>query len=257
MRARCDGKHVTMKQAIRRVAAFVLIGAAINIAVAWSCIAAARTSGSKPFAPALSDSRWALDAPAELPVQSGVPSFSNQHFGVSRMSWQVRLWREQPRNAGDVEKTAERSYTVNLVDCGWPMRSLWYRKFGLEPESPRPGGAMAWLRRGVWLTPDTPGVRMFPMVLAIAPLWGGFAVNSLLYGALVAVPVMLPGAVRRAVRRRRGQCEACAYPIGASAVCTECGKPIPAIALRSRHVGVRGTGHTSAAQDASSGERTA
>jgi hypothetical protein len=35
-----------------------------------------------------------------------------------------------------------------------------------------------------------------------------------------------PGWVRRRIRARRGQCPACAYPVGASTVCTECGRPV-------------------------------
>ena len=245
-----------MKRLAARVLVFMVIGAVINVVVAWACVAAARASTNHPAEPDRHDRRWALDMPEGYRDSSAVLTVSRAHFGVSRVSWFVMLNGE--RTAGESsELKGERTYSVNFVDGGWPMRSLWYRTFGTEPGPPHPEGVMAWVRRGVRLTAVTPGVRMYPMVLAIAPLWGGFAVNTLLYGAAVAVPVMLPRAVRRAVRRRRGQCEACAYPVGASAVCTECGKPIPAIALRSRDVGVRGTGHTSAVQDASSGERTA
>jgi hypothetical protein len=215
-----------MKRIAAPALAFLLLGAAVNVGVAWACIAAARTSKSHPARGDQNDQRCVLDAPDEFPVCRGMLRHWNDHVGVTRSSWLVMLLRK-PVSKGEFNwMSPDREYEEQIVDCGWPMRSLWYRKFGREPESPRPEGALSWLRRGVWLTPDTPGVRMFPMVLAIAPLWGGFAVNTLLYGALVAVPVMLPRAVRRAVRRRRGQCEECAYPIGASAVCTECGGPV-------------------------------
>jgi hypothetical protein len=35
-----------------------------------------------------------------------------------------------------------------------------------------------------------------------------------------------PGSVRRRMRIRRGLCPACAYPVGQSDVCTECGRPV-------------------------------
>ncbi len=35
------------------------------------------------------------------------------------------------------------------------------------------------------------------------------------------------GALRRFLRVRRGLCAKCAYPMGESDVCSECGKPLP------------------------------
>jgi hypothetical protein len=59
--------------------------------------------------------------------------------------------------------------------------------------------------------------------LPLRPLWPGFAINTIFYAAILWVLFFAPGAVRRTIRRRRGLCPACAYPIGTSSVCTECG----------------------------------
>ena len=49
--------------------------------------------------------------------------------------------------------------------------------------------------------------------------------------ALLAVMpwLFIPGpfVLRRFVRVRRGLCPACAYPVGPSGACSECGKPLP------------------------------
>ena len=60
-------------------------------------------------------------------------------------------------------------------------------------------------------------------VLPLRPLWFTFAINSILY-ALILSPLMCsPFALRRFVRVRRGLCPKCAYPMGESGVCRECG----------------------------------
>ena len=53
----------------------------------------------------------------------------------------------------------------------------------------------------------------------------GFAFNTLFYAAILWLLFAGPFALRRWRRIKRGLCLACAYPVGTSAVCTECGKP--------------------------------
>ncbi len=55
------------------------------------------------------------------------------------------------------------------------------------------------------------------------PIWPGFAVNTIFYAAALWLLIPGPFAVRRFLRLRRGLCPKCAYPMGESAVCTECG----------------------------------
>ena len=63
------------------------------------------------------------------------------------------------------------------------------------------------------------GVGFMPL----RPIWPGFAINTLFYAAILWLPFVL----RRIIRIRRGLCPACAYPMGESAVCSECGKALP------------------------------
>ncbi|MCI0365950.1 MAG: hypothetical protein L0Y44_13855 [Phycisphaerales bacterium] len=55
------------------------------------------------------------------------------------------------------------------------------------------------------------------------PIWRGLAINTILYAAMLWLLFAGPGFVRRRVRIKRGLCPACAYPVGESATCTECG----------------------------------
>lgn len=60
--------------------------------------------------------------------------------------------------------------------------------------------------------------------------WSGLLVNPVLFAAAVGfalfVPFHLFVGVRRLLRRRRGLCTHCGYPIGSSPACTECGADV-------------------------------
>ncbi len=61
------------------------------------------------------------------------------------------------------------------------------------------------------------------IVLPFHPIWSGVIINTLFYAALIWGVVSGPGAARQAFRKYHSRCPACAYPIGTSATCTECG----------------------------------
>jgi hypothetical protein len=65
-------------------------------------------------------------------------------------------------------------------------------------------------------------------LLPLGVIWPGFAINTIFYAAILWLLFATPFAVRRRIRARRGQCPACAYPVGASEVCTECGRSVKA-----------------------------
>ncbi len=73
-------------------------------------------------------------------------------------------------------------------------------------------------------------VVFFGMVEGWGPvelIWIGVGVNSMLCAAILLGVIPGPSALRRVVRIKRGLCPACAYPIGESVVCTECGEGLP------------------------------
>ena len=63
--------------------------------------------------------------------------------------------------------------------------------------------------------------------IPIRPVFPGFAVNTLFYAAVLWLLIPGPFVLRRFIRVKRGRCPACAYPIGQSDACSECGKPLP------------------------------
>ena len=80
-----------------------------------------------------------------------------------------------------------------------------------------------------------------PVVL-YAPIWPGFAINTIFYAAILWLLAWGASVLRRFLRLRRGLCPKCAYPMGESSVCTECGNALPRrrrmANLTSRRVGI-------------------
>ncbi len=73
--------------------------------------------------------------------------------------------------------------------------------------------------------PDNANIRSIS--LPLRPIWPGFAINTLFYGTLLWLLIYGLSVLRRFVRVRRGLCPKCAYPMGESHVCTECGGSLP------------------------------
>src|SRR5687767_7531158 len=92
-------------------------------------------------------------------------------------------------------------------------------------------GARSWkypgpeTRDGVWLVryPVFDGKKTNALWLPYRPIWSGFAINTIFYAAILWMLFAAPFRVRRWRRIRRGLCPVCAYPIGQSPTCTECG----------------------------------
>jgi len=106
------------------------------------------------------------------------------------------------------------------IASGWPQLGLFCSFTKTFPEAPD------------WDTnPDTMslqgGIRVSKYcALPLQPIRTGFAINTVFYAAILWMLFAALGFVRRRIRARRGQCSACAYPIGTSDVCTECGRAV-------------------------------
>ena len=111
--------------------------------------------------------------------------------------------------------------------CGWPMRSLYGCHFyQCWPRSSRPPlNNYCGLPIGPRNVPFASGMcheRWLPYL----PIWPGFAVNTLCYGAILwLVLAVLPATLRRHFRRKRGRCLKCGYDLRGDLDkgCPECG----------------------------------
>jgi hypothetical protein len=185
---------------ITRVIVFLLLGAIVNVAVAWGC-----AYFSTPF-----ETVTCSDA------------FIRRLYGSNRLepnrSWVVST----QHSLGYLRSIMHTVDRYNAFDrssqqawaAGWPMLAM----YGWSEFDSKPDGCFL-IKKPIH---NLLGYRGIPFT----PFWPGFAINMIFYAAILWVLFFAPGSVRRIIRRRRGLCPACAYPIGTSPVCTECGKPV-------------------------------
>ncbi len=187
-----------MKRRLLIIAVCLLLGAVVNVAVAWGCgewLHRTPVDGgvSRP------SSGWALGVPPGWPRPTRKVTASGLGLTVDFLS----------------ATTQQAYYAQQISQFGWPFR-------GLESErhSWSIARVMAW--RGL-LKPIDPANGP----LLIRPIWPGFLANTVFYATVLWLLISCPFTLRRFLRLRRGLCPKCAYPMGGSSVCTECGCGLP------------------------------
>lgn len=137
--------------------------------------------------------------------------------GLTRFGYDLYVIREWPLDSKNEQ------LITSAVFAGWPMKAFWGysgASFRIsDPPSNNPTLLSEW-HTGV-LTIS--GNRWIPVL----PIWLGFAVNTVFYATFLWLLICGPFVLRRFLRVRRGLCPACAYPMGESSVCTECGRALP------------------------------
>jgi hypothetical protein len=243
-----------VKRRIAKLIVFLLLGAIVNVAVAWGCAAwAGRWVSPSNSHPSDYGPFCNFDRPLQMPADS----------------WAVLIWRQpcwtrvltmvssrEPRPQDEYVFNAlwllpayphvhhemgvpnwsrgatppgrnESAWTL-IEDCfGWPSLGLLARfqsdaNCQVRARDWSAGPTITQPRRFVGDLSDLP----YPRVLPLRPIFPGFAINTIFYAAVLWVLFAAPGSVRRRLRRRRGLCPACAYPVGVGGTCTECGKAV-------------------------------
>ncbi len=204
---------------------FLLLGAVVNVAVAWGCAlwSEYRIAPDRCLSH-LDSPRWiasVCEGPGVTRV-SGVPD--NGEWGPEEMyrddvlpSWS----RTTDRPPRDEFNDPSLPWTIELA-YGWPARS----GVGIIRKHVR--GAAVWaVTSGIRTADDGSGEPVSYRVLPVRPIWSGFAINTLFYAAILWLLIPGPVVLRRFLRLRWGLCPNCAYPMGESSVCTECGRALP------------------------------
>lgn len=224
---RGDDRYRRRRRLIAAASVLLLVGAIVNVGVAWA-LGAAPASWTPGDPAEVIGSAGAH--PGSAPLTAAEQSLLTRRMDIRRhgradggymlrgLGWTTMLGF---RSRGDADDWAGRRH-----EAGWPARSMVWSAMRLAPdndyrlpssveppESLRPGSG--WLRY--------PRER-----IGLTPLAAGFAVNTLLYavvvGAMTALPLSLLS-LRRWARVRRGRCGRCGYDLaGAPGVCPECGR---------------------------------
>ena len=230
-----------MRRHLLTIAMLLLAGALVNVAVAWG-IALSVNPYDSP-----SDNEFRAEFHSTLLRFSKRTAFGTVHYSCAGRDWEPRRGKVFPEFRDAFPKWASRhevytSALSNINGRGWPMLAL-SASISRTPFSSSPSFEVSWgfetplppFSLGGTTTPPgwtpPPGVRIvgssWPRVLPVRPIWPGFAVNTILYAAILWLPIPGPFVLRRFLRVKRGLCPACAYPMGEPTVCTECGKPLP------------------------------
>ena len=199
-----------MRRRLIQLVVFLLLGAVVNVAVAWDLNLIPFTDSGVTFlySPGEGDLEWwRTNAPIGFPAQpAGV--FEHRKFGRQTLLMYEQEADENSITLGD---------NVARFRCGlpcWSMESATWvnRKASSVVEQNRSYIPRGWPLAGRWVS--------------VKPLSFGLAVNTMFYTAILWLLSAATGKLRRWRRIKRGLCTACAYPIGSSDVCTECGAAV-------------------------------
>lgn len=105
----------------------------------------------------------------------------------------------------DIESEPDRGYLVWIERYGWPLGAVYREGWMTNVEGSRPDASFE-----------------SPYRVSASRL----VVDTALHAAIVWAVAVAPFALRRRSRARRRLCPACAYPVGSSSVCTECGEQL-------------------------------
>ena len=226
-----------MKRCLLVSAIFLLAGAVANVAVAWGCwlgsdrvpdatlgamrflpdTEALRIAEDLGFSPQISPDGFPIVAASGMTIRCGFDTTLDlvqiSQFETLEQTYVGTVSDLSPQIASFSHVAARR------VQAGWPTQTM--RGYEITVTDDEAGGGVASLAFVV-----REGVPPFPLL----PIWPAFAVSSLQYGGVLWLMIcgpFVPRRVIRAIRAKRGRCPKCAYPVGASAVCSECYHPLP------------------------------
>ena len=225
-----------MKRVTFRIVLFLLLGAIVNVLVAWTCAASIN-----PFEAELQNAmRTSPDGYWE--------AFRYDRFGTTWVaSTRSKTWDLEQIVRGAPEQLVPKwsglatwsdnfqlpnvALEMRYVDGrGWPMRSLWCEVGGHIWVNEPGGGNMVpqEVQGGIetslshWPLGAPPPL---PRVLPLRPIPLGFVFNTVFYGSVIWIALFGIPLLRRYSRTTRGLCPNCGYNLrrGGSGVCSECG----------------------------------
>lgn len=222
-------------------------GAAVNVAVAWgsALFASIPSTRGLDMPDAEDEAMWNGQRPdfrdsTVRMVAVSRTALLDTHFMIGNASRTLQVEfddRGKVRSFGWSGTVDSRPYEWSMVvQSGWPMRSLCGSRWSGQWD-----GAIVSVQAALGLPHRADTAQQFAGAFLIARSggggtehrllpWGmllrGFIVNTIFYALVLWLLIVMPLAARRALRRRRRLCVQCAYPIGTSAVCSECGAAV-------------------------------
>ena len=202
-----------MNRRIVKLVVFLLLGAIVNVAVAWGCAVTYwdwNGGETVPYTPEIArEICMGINPVASETPGSAFEGYDQISFG-HRFSITVA-------NRGQSNQVY-----AHVVWAGWPCVSM-DGAFWLAPNVDG--------KRSLWVLPWEPNHNQ--LLIPYRPIWPGFAINTVFYAVLLWMLWRSPFVVRRIIRRKRGRCINCGYDLrgtsgvnsggGGGGVCSECG----------------------------------
>jgi len=230
-----------VKYRVLTAIAFLLLGAIVNVAVAWGVgLAFASPTERYRFGDAPSHeggfwrftehraagrtALWWLPEHERLTPKRFLPV----EYLATPPSWTTVDWSKGPDR---ILYDANVAATVEDA-CGWPCRAM-LRRADIWIGSRNGRGTSESKTKWTYavIVPQAPSAMSILeaheayRALALSPIWPGFAINTVFYAALLWLLFAAPFALRRRRRINGGLCPKCAYDLRATqaGVCPECG----------------------------------
>lgn len=225
-----------MKRHLFKVALFLLLGAIVNVAVAWGCTLILGENPNKGnlqigFEQIDEDYKWLVhrgDKPGLISIQSyfgAIVTYGDEP--LIEADSLVERWSHVPnRNDPSGEPNSWEEFA-----SGWPVTALWSRlterdpmHFIVMPKNPRVL-PLDLIERG-WLIDWSFLQKQY--ILPIGLIWHGFLINTIFYALILWLFKLGIFKMHRYVRSQHGCCIKCNYNLRGTEhdVCPECGTKI-------------------------------
>ena len=203
-----------MRRNLTTLAIFLLLGAVLNVAVAWSCAVWSPLHWDRGSS-SVGDLRERWRAAVDFDTDRW-HMYVRRAFGLGCRHTAICQNIEYALGPGTDAYWIR--YEMVFCQAGWPLPCAegWRRELKTTT---------AWLTPFAWERLGVQGRRIVPL----RPLWMYATINTFFYATILWLLVRGPVVLRRMIRQRRGRCPACGYLVGVSPVCTECGQTVPRI----------------------------
>ena len=219
-----------MKRATFRIVFFLLLGAILNVAVAWGCV----------WMHGDVEASWSpFHNPRGLPSVVHVTSRGGyeQVRGVARSGTLLDRHGDEVRQYGtnawwpsEATKVLSEAYGIA---AGWPLLALSACRttnVHIDHDADEIVSTPV-LRWGILWDQDAfvatgySSPEFAPRIFPFRPIWPGIAINTLIYATLGWLLLGGPFQVRRLIRHNLGLCTKCGYDLRgySGGVCPECG----------------------------------
>ncbi|MEE8154336.1 MAG: hypothetical protein V3T53_05190 [Phycisphaerales bacterium] len=204
-----------MKRRLTKLVVFLLLGAVVNVAVAWG-------------AGVSNDLYTALTTRGQTVNDERLGWLEARNDGTASTrltSWHIPLIDDPTLPAAPEvmpywSKMQPPYQDWRIMAHGWPLRTLWYDMNALWKKAPGSIAGGGFRMPVLWYHH-----RFSKPALPLRPIWPGFAINTIFYAVVLWLLTLAPLTARRLIRRKRGACIRCGYDLRGdfSAGCPECG----------------------------------